>query len=66
VDWVDIFRKREAIPEIVDAAIAIGARGVWMQLGLSHPLAARKAADAGLHVIQDRCIKIEHDRLAPG
>lgn len=60
VEIVDIFRKVEAIPEIVDDAIAVGAKVVWMQLGLKEPEAARKAAAAGLQVVMDRCLKIEH------
>lgn len=63
VDIVDIFRKPDAIPAIVDEAIAIGAKAVWMQLGLAHNAAAEKARDAGLAVIMNKCIKIEHARL---
>jgi predicted CoA-binding protein len=60
VEIVDIFRKVEAIPAIVAEAIAIGAKVVWMQLGLVEPGAARQARDAGLEVVMDRCLKIEH------
>jgi uncharacterized protein len=60
VDIVDIFRKIEAIPGIIDEAIQIKAGAVWMQLGLSHDQAALKARDAGLMVIQSKCIKIDH------
>lgn len=63
IDVVDIFRKPEAIPPIVDAAIARGARVVWMQLGLVHNAAAEKARAAGLEVVMDRCIKVEHERF---
>lgn len=63
VDVVDIFRAVEAIPAIVDEAIAIGAKAVWMQLGLTEPDAARRARAAGLKVVMDRCMKIEHGRL---
>jgi predicted CoA-binding protein len=59
---VDIFRKVDAIPEIVDEAIAIGAKVVWMQQGLEEPHSARKAKRAGLRVVMDRCMKIEHDQ----
>lgn len=57
VDIVDIFRASEAVPPIVDEAISLGARCVWMQEGVSHEDAARKARGAGLLVVQDRCIK---------
>ncbi len=66
VEVVDIFRKVEAIPAIVDEAIAVGARVVWMQLGLSEPAAAGKARAAGLRVVMDRCLKIEHAALSQG
>jgi predicted CoA-binding protein len=66
IDIVDIFRRPELIPAIVDAAIARGARVVWMQLGLAHNSAADKARAAGLSVVMDRCIKIEHARIAGG
>jgi predicted CoA-binding protein len=62
IDVVDIFRKPEFIPQIVDGAIARGARVVWMQLGLTHNVAADKARAAGLVVVMDRCMKIEHTR----
>ncbi len=60
VEVVDIFRNVAAIPAIVDEAIATGARVVWMQQGLVEPAAARKAREAGLEVVMDRCIKIDH------
>lgn len=63
-DIVDVFRRHEAIPEVVDQAIEIGARVVWLQLGIRHDEAARKAVDAGLLVVQDRCLKIEHARFS--
>lgn len=63
MDVVDIFRKPEFIPAIVDAAIARGVRAVWMQLGLAHNAAAEKARAAGLAVVMNRCIKVEHARL---
>jgi hypothetical protein len=63
IDVVDIFRNVEAIPAIVDEAVEIKADCVWMQLGLSHEAAAEKARGAGLNVVQNRCMKIEHSRL---
>jgi|HubBroStandDraft_1064217.scaffolds.fasta_scaffold813354_1 predicted CoA-binding protein len=60
VDIVNIFRRSEFVPEIVDAAIRIGARGVWMQECVIHSEAAEKARRAGLFVIMDRCILKEH------
>jgi uncharacterized protein len=62
VEIVDIFRKVEAIPTIVDDAIAVGAKVVWMQQGLEEPNAARQAKQAGLRVVMDRCLKIEHSQ----
>ena len=60
VDIVDIFRRSECVPEIVDSAIRIGARGVWMQEGVIHSDAAEKARRAGIFVIMNRCILKEH------
>ena len=62
-DIVDAFRRRQDLPGVVDEAIAIGAKVVWFQLGLRNDEAARKALDAGLQVVQDRCLKIEHARF---
>ncbi len=63
VEIVNIFRRAEFVPEIVDAAIRIGAKAVWMQEGVVHPEAAAKAKAAGLSVVMDRCILKEHMRL---
>jgi len=63
VDIVDIFRRSEFVPEIVEAAIRIGARAIWMQEGVVHEEAAAKARAAGLEVVMDRCILKEHRRL---
>ena len=60
VEVVDIFRKVDAIPAIVADAIAVKAKAVWMQQGLEEPDSARKAREAGLRVVMDRCMKIEH------
>jgi predicted CoA-binding protein len=65
-DIVDIFRRPSEIPGVVTQAIEIGAKVVWFQLGLRHDGAAQMAIDAGLQVVQDRCLKIEHARWAGG
>jgi predicted CoA-binding protein len=64
IDVVDIFRRPEAVPGIVEEAIAIGAKVIWMQLGVRNEAAAETAARAGLLVVQDRCMKIEYGRLS--
>lgn len=64
IDIVDIFRRSEFVPPIVEAAIRKGAKAVWMQEGVIHEEAARRAREAGLAVIMDRCILKEHRRLA--
>jgi hypothetical protein len=63
-DIVDVFRRRDELPNVVDEAIAAGAKVVWFQLGLRHDEAAEKAEAAGLQVVQDRCLKIEHARFS--
>ena len=63
---VDVFRRTDELPGVVDAAIAVDARAVWFQLGLEHAGAADTAVRAGLDVVQNRCLKIEHARFAGG
>jgi uncharacterized protein len=66
VDIVNIFRNSPDVPPVVDDAIAIGAKVIWMQEGISHEEAARKAEAAGIKVIMDKCIMVEHARLPQG
>jgi predicted CoA-binding protein len=66
IDMVDCFRRREDIGPIAEAAIGISARCLWMQLGVRNEAAAAQARAAGLDVVQDRCVKIEHGRLFGG
>ncbi len=63
IDIVDVFRRREHIAGIVDTAIEIGVKAIWLQLGVVDEKAALKALEAGLQVVMDRCIKIEHRRF---
>jgi uncharacterized protein len=64
VDIVDIFRRPECVPEIVEAAIRKGVKAIWMQEGVYHEAAARRAEEAGIVVMMDRCILKDHRRLA--
>jgi predicted CoA-binding protein len=64
IDLVDCFRSADAIPAIADEAIEVGAKVLWMQLGIRNEEAARKAEAAGLTVIMNRCPKIEYGRLS--
>jgi predicted CoA-binding protein len=66
VDVVDCFRRPSEMVPLARAAVAIGAKVLWMQLGLRNDEAARIATDAGLDVVMDRCVKIEHARLMGG
>jgi predicted CoA-binding protein len=66
IDLVDCFRKREEIPAIAEGAIAIGAKVLWMQLGVENAAARARAESAGLEVVENRCVKIEHARLFGG
>lgn len=63
VDIVDIFRKASEVGAIVEQAVDMGARAVWMQQGIVSEVAAQRAMDAGLCVVMDRCIKVDHSRL---
>jgi predicted CoA-binding protein len=60
IDIVDVFRAPQYIPAVVDAVLDRGARALWLQLGCGHDEAEARAAEAGLEVVSDRCIKIEH------
>ncbi|HEY3739489.1 MAG TPA: CoA-binding protein [Bryobacteraceae bacterium] len=66
IEVVDIFRDPSAVPAIVEEAIAVGAKAIWMQLGVIHEAAAERARAAGLEVVMDRCMKIEHARFFGG
>ena len=63
IDIVDVFRRSEYVPDIVESAIRVGAGAVWMQEGVVHEQAAQKAGEAGLAVVMDRCILKEHRKL---
>jgi len=66
IEIVNIFRRPEFVPGVVEEAIAVGAKVVWMQEGIAHEEAAERADEAGLSVVMDRCIRTEHRRLAAG
>jgi predicted CoA-binding protein len=63
IDMVDIFRRSEFVPEIVESAIRVGAKVVWMQEGVVHETAAERARQAGLEVVMDKCTLKEHRKL---
>ena len=63
IEVVDIFRQASEVPPLVEQAIEIGAKVVWMQFGIIHEEAARRARDAGLEVVMDLCMKVEHGRF---
>ena len=62
-DLVDVFRRHEYLPSVLDDAIAVGAKTLWLQSGLWHEQVARDGEAAGLQVVMDRCLKVEHARL---
>ena len=66
VDVVQVFRKPEDVPPVVDEAIKIGTKVIWMQEGIRHDMAAQKARDAGVQVVQDACMRATHRRLMIG
>ena len=63
VDIVDVFRKAEYVPAIVESTIAIGAKTIWLQTGIIHEEAATRASEAGLNVLMDRCISVAYSLL---
>ena len=66
VDSVDVFRRAEHVPELVDEAITIVAKSIWMQIGIVHAEAAEKAQMSDLAVVMDRCMMVEHRKLVKG
>ena len=62
IDLVNVFRNSADVPPVADEAIAIGAKALWLQLGIEHAGAVEKARDAGLIVVQNRCLLVEHRR----
>lgn len=64
IDLVDVFRNSEDVPPVADEAIAIGAKALWLQLGIEHAGAAEKVRAAGITVVQNKCLLIEHRRQA--
>lgn len=64
IELVDVFRNAQDVPPVVDEAIAIGAKALWLQLGISHPQATERARAAGLLAVENRCLMVDHARLA--
>lgn len=65
-DLVDVFRRNDDLPTVLDETLAVGARTLWLQLGCWHEDVARRGQGAGLEVVMDRCVKIEHARFHGG
>ena len=65
-DLVDVFRKHDDLPTVLDETLAVGAKTLWLQLGSWHEDVARRGEAAGLDVVMDRCVKIEHARFFGG
>ncbi|GAA1416111.1 CoA-binding protein [Glutamicibacter uratoxydans] len=65
-DLVEVFRKHDDLPTVLDEALAVGAKTLWLQLGSWHEEVARRGEEAGLNVVMDRCVKIEHARFHGG
>lgn len=63
IDLVNVFRNAEDVPPVVAEAMAIGARALWLQMGIEHPQAAAAARAAGLRVVQNKCLMVEHRNL---
>jgi predicted CoA-binding protein len=63
IDIVDVFRRPEHTPDVARAAVAAGARALWLQLGIASDEARAIATDAGLTYVEDRCLKVDHSRL---
>lgn len=63
IDIVDVFRKAEDCPPVLDKAIAVGAKSIWLQLGIANDEVAERGSAAGMQVVMDRCIKVDYDLL---
>lgn len=66
IDMVNVFRRAEDVPSVAEEAIAVGAKSLWVQLGIIHVPAAELAQAAGLQVVMDRCLMVEHKRIFGG
>jgi len=65
IDIVDVFRRPEGVPPVADSAIAVGAKALWLQLGITHAAAAEKARAGGLLVVEEACLFVEHKKRRP-